>query len=114
MAQQQQRRVWLAGGALAAVALCWYVRRRTRQRSGREVDDLGRLSRCPSSDDNVDGSTERLQSLFDEAVKVARTFPDGMLNQRDQLMLYGLYKQAKVGDRGLDAVRSSGVRASFC
>lgn len=45
---------------------------------------------------------EELRRVFSEAAKVARSHGSGRLDQRDQLMLYGLYKQATEGDRKCD------------
>jgi hypothetical protein len=75
---------------------------------------LGRGGRCrrddakPSFPDDHyfdrDFDEERLEKDFEAAANTSRSFPDGYLDARDQLMLYGLYKQATVGDRTGDAV----------
>ncbi|KAL7540497.1 hypothetical protein ACHAXR_010167 [Thalassiosira sp. AJA248-18] len=102
--QQRQQRMWMAGGTLVAIALSliWYKRQKGRgkQRRGRGDDlplDLF------LEEDEFKGKEHELQQLFVEAVKVARKFSGGMLDQRDQLMLYGLYKQSREGDRNGDA-----------
>lgn len=111
LALQRQRRqlAWAAAGTLAAVALglVWYKRRSIAKRRRRGGD--GGLPRdlFLDEDDGFSGTDEELKQLFEEAAKVARAFPDGMLDQRDQLMLYGLYKQAREGDRHDDAVSTS-------
>lgn len=89
-----------------AVALSWiwykkYVQKGRRKRSGDGVG--GNLPRDLFLEEDANGTEEDLQQLFDEAAKVARAFPDGMLDQNDQLMLYGLYKQAKEGERNVNA-----------
>jgi len=90
------------------VALGWiwyknYVRRgKGRPKDNRRGDDLSR-DPFPEDDDGFSGTEEELLQVFDEAAKLVRKFPDGMLDQRDQLMLYGLYKQAKEGERNVDA-----------
>mmetsp|Transcript_12552 Transcript_12552/g.26729 ORF Transcript_12552/g.26729 Transcript_12552/m.26729 type:complete len:399 (+) Transcript_12552:77-1273(+) len=104
--QQRQQMIWMAGGTLMAIALGWlwykmYVRKGgSRKRGGRGNREL---PRDLVLDEDIDGTEEELQQLFHEASKQARAFPNGMLDQRDQLMLYGLYKQAKEGDRNGDA-----------
>ncbi len=111
MLQQRQQRMMWAGGALAVVALSliWYKKhsqpkRKRRGGGGRE----GGLPRdlFLDEDDGFNGTDEELQQVFVEAARVARQFPDGLLDQRDQLMLYGLYKQAKEGDRNDENVVS--------
>mmetsp|Transcript_52168 Transcript_52168/g.110878 ORF Transcript_52168/g.110878 Transcript_52168/m.110878 type:complete len:393 (+) Transcript_52168:98-1276(+) len=111
MAALEQRRrqgMWMAGGALFAVAVGWiwyrkYVQRGKRRRSGRGTGGDDGLPRDLFFEEDDGVSEEELEQVFDEAAKAARKFPDGMLVQRDQLMLYGLYKQAKEGDRNVDA-----------
>jgi hypothetical protein len=74
---------------------------------------MGRRGRCKRdtkssfpSDDNFDHDfdEERLEKDFEAAASISRSFPDGYLDARDQLMLYGLYKQSTIGDRTGDAV----------
>lgn len=102
--QQQQQRMWMVGGAFVVIAVSyiWYKRNNGQKRSKRNHDNENKLPRdlCLEEDDEC--TVEELQQLFGEAAKVARQFPNGMLDQRDQLMLYGLYKQANKGDRGDD------------
>ncbi|KAL9182175.1 hypothetical protein ACHAXT_012827 [Thalassiosira profunda] len=105
---QTQQRALAAGGALAlaALGLIWYRKSaRKARRRGREGKGLPR-DLLLDDDDGFDGTPEELQQVFEEAAKVARKFPAGMLDQRDQLMLYGLYKQAREGDRNADAAPS--------
>lgn len=49
---------------------------------------------------------EQLEQEFTNAANTASSFPSNFLDTRDQLMLYGLYKQATVGDRNVDEVSS--------
>ena len=106
--QQRQQRLWLAGGTTLVVAilsLIWYKRSVAQKRSKRRRDfDKGgsRDLFLDQDGDEFDGTEEELQQVFDEASQVARAFPKGMLNQKDQLMIYGLYKQANEGDRSDD------------
>ncbi len=98
--QQQQRMLWAASGALLLISATywmWYKKSKKQQRRG------GRNNQSPlflhDDDDNeFNGTPEQLQQVFNEAAKVARSFPKEMLDQRDQLMMYGLYKQALQGD----------------
>jgi len=106
--QQRQQRMWVAGGALMLVALSliWYKKqsqkgKRQRRRGGGGSDNLPR-DLFLDEDDGFNGTEEELRQVFDEASKVARAFPSGMLDQKDQLMIYGLYKQSKEGDRNDD------------
>jgi len=91
--QQQQRLIWVGTGAMVLMAVtCWmrYKKSKTHQRR-RQRDNNN------NSDDNeFNGTSEELQQLFNEAAKAARQLT--MLDQRDQLMMYGLYKQALQGD----------------
>ena len=94
---QQQRMLWAASGALLLIsATCWmwYKKSKKQQRRG------GRQLFLQHDDDDneFNGTPEQLQQVFNEAAKVARSFPKEMLDQRDQLMMYGLYKQALQGD----------------
>jgi acyl-CoA-binding protein len=112
--QQQQRRMWLAvtGGlvltTIAALQLIiWHRRRRGRSRGDKHLpSDL-----VLNYDDEPD---DELCLVFNEAAKLVRSWQhDGdaynvKLDQRDRLMLYGLYKQAMVGNRNdSDAVKPS-------
>lgn len=108
---QRQQRLWMAGGTLIVVALSlfWYKRysqKGSRRRPGGEGDGDVPRDLVLNEDDGFDGTEEELLQVFNEAAKVARSFPDGMLNQKDQLMVYGLYKQAREGDRSDDTVVS--------
>jgi len=103
--RQRQQQMWMAGGAILVVALSliWYKKQSSRKgKRRRGGDDLPR-DLFLDEDDGFNGTEEELQQVFNEALKVARAFPNGMLDQKDQLMLYGLYKQAMGGDRGDDA-----------
>ena len=111
--QQRQQRLWLAGGTtlvVAIISLIWYKRSVAQKRSKRRRDlDKGGsrdLFLDQDDDDEFEGTEEELQQVFDEASQVARAFPKGMLNQKDQLMIYGLYKQANEGDRSDDNAAS--------
>jgi acyl-CoA-binding protein len=110
----------MAAGALtiAALGLLW-LRRRTRKgcsrgRGGGGCYGHNMLPRDLLLDDddgndghNVDEPDEELRQVFDEAARVARSIPDGSMDRRDQLMLYGLYKQALEGDRNEDGKPSN-------
>ena len=106
--QQRQQRLWLAGGTTLVVtilSLIWYKRSvvaQKRSKRRRDLDKGGSRDLFLDQDDEFDGTEEELQQVFDEASQVARAFPKGMLNQKDQLMIYGLYKQANEGDRSDD------------
>ena len=101
MASQQRRRLWMAGGALAiaALSLLWYKRHSRKGR--RRWEGVGDPPRdlALDDDDGFDEPDEELRQVFDEAAKLARSIPGGALDQRDRLMLYGLYKQSTEGDR---------------
>jgi len=91
--QQHQRLIWVGTGAMVLMAVTcwmWYKNSKTHQRR-RQRDNNN------NSDDNeFNGTSEELQQLFNEAAKAARQLT--ILDQRDQLMMYGLYKQALQGD----------------
>jgi acyl-CoA-binding protein len=111
--QQQQRRMWMAvaGGlvltTIAALRLIIWHRRRRGGRGDKHLPtDL-----VLNDDDEPD---DELCLVFNEAAKLVRSWQhDGdaynvKLDQRDRLMLYGLYKQAMVGNRNeSDAVKPS-------
>lgn len=81
--------------AAAAVALgVWIWRRKSKQHT-----DTTFSGNTFNVDDEYSKSPEKLRQEFDTACSVAKSFPDGYLDQRDQLMVYGLYKQALIGDR---------------
>lgn len=107
MKHQQQQRIVIVGAILLVTsASCWIwyksksKGKQRRRRRGRGGDNYSSGSEMQQLllDDDFDVTPEELQQLFDEAAKVARAFPKGMLDQRDQLMMYGLYKQAQHGD----------------
>ena len=106
--QQRQQRLWLAGGTTLVatiLSLIWYKRSVAQKLSKRrrDLDKGGSRDLFLDQDgDEFDGTEEELQQVFDKASQVARAFPKGMLNQKDQLMIYGLYKQANEGDRSDD------------
>jgi len=114
MALRQQRMwVWATGGALVAVTalgLIWYkhyssrgrMRRQRRRGGGGGAEDRLPRDLFLDEDDGFDGTEEELQQVFDEAAKAARKLPEKILDDRDRLMLYGLYKQARQGDRDDD------------
>lgn len=107
----QQRLLLVTGGVLVVIAasLLWYNKySRTRRRQHR--DDLIFDEAVDDDDDFNNEPDEELQRVFSEAAKVAKSFGGGVLDQRDQLMLYGLYKQATVGDRNDDDHEA----VSFC
>lgn len=92
---KQLRYVSAAAMVVALGILMW--RRKSEQRkdtkiSGKTFDND--YSECP----------EKLRQEFDKACSAAKSFPDGYLDQRDQLMLYGLYKQALIGDQSENPV----------
>ena len=102
--QQQQQRLWIVGGTsliILGLSLYWYKRSKYNTQQKRRDDTRGHeIPRDLFLDEQDDNVTEvQLQQVFNEATKVARKFTNGMLNQKDQLMLYGLYKQACEGDR---------------
>ena len=104
--QQRQQRSWMVGGTLVVVALSWIWYKRKHAQKQRRTQGKGEnlpKDLLLDEDDGFDGTDEELLQVFDEAAKVARKLPHDMLDQRDQLMLYGLYKQAKEGDRNVDA-----------
>lgn len=100
--QQQQQRMWMVGGAFVVIAVSYIWYKRNGQRRSKRNDIENNLPRDLFLEGDDECTEEELQQVFDEAAKVARQFPNGMLDQRDQLMLYGLYKQANEGDRGDD------------
>lgn len=107
----QQRLLLVTGGVLVAIAasLLWYNKySRTRRRQHR--DDLIFNEAVDDDDDFNNEPDEELRRVFIEAAKVAKSFGGGVLDQRDQLMLYGLYKQATEGDRNDDDHKA----VSFC
>ena len=89
--------------AVAAIGTMYYLwtRRNTSQRpkqlNDNEMEDA-------KIDEYYANNPELLQLDFEKAAHTAKTFPDGYLDTRDQLMVYGLYKQATLGDRTGDAV----------
>ncbi len=99
----------MAAGALtiAALGLIW-LKRHTRKGRRRFLGhDMPRdLLLDDDNDGHDDEPDEELRQVFDEAARVARSVPDGALDRRDQLMLYGLYKQALGGDRNEDGAVS--------
>lgn len=105
MASRQHQRLWMAGGAFAiaaALGLLWYERHSRRGRRRRGVGDSPSRDLVLVDDDDDDGLDEpddELRQVFDEAASLARSIPGGALDRRDQLMLYGLYKQSTEGDR---------------
>ena len=107
----QQRLLLVTGGVLVVIAasLLWYNKySRTRRRQHR--DDLIFNEAVDDDDDFNNEPDEELRRVFIEAAKVAKSFGGGVLDQRDQLMLYGLYKQATEGDRNDDDHKA----VSFC
>ena len=106
MASRQHQRLWMAGGAFAiaaALGLLWYERHSRRGRRRRGVGDppgSRDLVLVDDDDDGLDEPDDELRQVFNEAASLARsTIPCGALDRRDQLMLYGLYKQSTEGDR---------------
>jgi hypothetical protein len=92
----------MVGGALAIAALSLHWYKRHSQRGCRQWGGVG----DPPQDlalDNNDGFNEpeeELRRVFNKAAKLVRLIPGGVaLDQRDQLMLYKLYKQSMEGDR---------------
>jgi hypothetical protein len=108
------QRIWLAGGAMAVVALSlfwyknYYSRRRRNFHDGGYRDDLVFREEEEEDDDFDKEPDEELRRVFSEAATVARSsfLAGGNLDQRDQLMLYGLFKQATEGNRNDDIVVS--------
>ena len=100
---QQQQKLWIVGGTslvILGLSLYWYKRSKYNTQQKRRDDRGHEIPRDLFFDEHDDNVTEvQLQQVFNEATKVARKFTNGMLNQKDQLMLYGLYKQACEGDR---------------
>ncbi len=79
------------------MSLLWY-RKYSRRRLYHHLDEGYDLNF--HDDDFEREPDEELQRVFSEAAKVAKSFGGGgAFDQRDQLMLYGLYKQATEGDR---------------
>ena len=117
--KQRQQRLWMAGGALVVVAFTWiwYKNYGGSRQKGREkrrgrrkytddgtVDGVARKQFVFGGEDEYSRTEEELREEFEQAANVARSFSDSMLDQRDQLMLYGLYKQALEGDRNIERV----------
>jgi len=87
--QQRQRMLWMGSGAMLLMAVsCWIWYKNKSKRQSRQGDTM--------FDREFNGTSEELQLLFNEAAKAARNL--GHLDSRDQLMMYGLYKQALQGD----------------
>mmetsp|Transcript_10247 Transcript_10247/g.21387 ORF Transcript_10247/g.21387 Transcript_10247/m.21387 type:complete len:423 (-) Transcript_10247:510-1778(-) len=101
---EMQRQLVLVGGfVVVSILVGWVWMRRGRVKKGerraRGKDGGGVPSEIFSSDDGGENFTlEELEQCFEEAARVAKQFPKSFLDQRDQLMLYGLYKQALEGD----------------
>lgn len=108
MAQQRREQMALVAagvGTLAAIALGWiWYRKYVQKGRRRRLDGGAGGGGLPRDLFLEEESEEELQQVFDEAANVARKFHDGMMDKRDKLMLYGLYKQATEGDRNVDAV----------
>ncbi|KAL3804723.1 hypothetical protein HJC23_008538 [Cyclotella cryptica] len=109
MALRSRQQLRVGGTALLLIAATagmgiwvWYRgrRRRTSGRGGR--DESGDNARFDFDESEYGGTEEELRGEFDKAANVAKAFPDGFLDNRDQLMLYGLYKQALIGDRNIE------------
>ena len=81
--------------ALGLGILMW--RRKSEQRKETKISGK-------TFDNDYSESPEKLRQEFDKACSAAKSFPDGRLDQRDQLMLYGLYKQALIGDQSENPV----------
>ena len=104
--QQQHRMIWMGSGAMLLMAVsCWMWYKKSNGHHQRRDDSSSSSSRSGqqlflNKDDKdtieFNGTPEELQYLFNEASKAARNLR--MLDQRDQLMMYGLYKQALLGD----------------
>jgi hypothetical protein len=77
------------------MSLLWY-RRYSRRRQYPHLDEGNDLIFDEGDEREPD---EELQRVFSEAAKVAKSLGGNVLDQRDQLMLYGLYKQATEGDQ---------------
>jgi len=94
MKQQQQRMIWMGSGAMllmAASCWIWYKKSNKKQQQKRR-----RTQAQAQNGNNEEDIDPELQHLFNEACKAARQLKK--LDQRDQLMMYGLYKQAQQGD----------------
>ncbi len=90
--QQQQQRmmmIWMGSGAMLLMAMSCFMWYKKSKKQPKRHDNNN------NSDDDI---SQELQQLFNEATKAARQLT--MLDQRDQLMMYGLYKQALQGDVG--------------
>lgn len=96
----QATTVVVGAAAVATGLLFWY----SRWRGNKSV------RRCKHVDNIINKFTvenpEQLEQEFTNAANTASSFPSNFLDTRDQLMLYGLYKQATVGDRNVDEVSS--------
>jgi hypothetical protein len=89
MMRQQQTKLLLGHAMmLAVIGAVWLWRRNNSAKSKTNNDD---------ADDHSD-SNDTLQVEFEGAANTVKSFPNGFLDSRDQLMLYGLYKQAMFGD----------------
>ncbi len=91
--QQQKRMIWMGSGAILLMAVsCWmWYKKKSNKATRRQRDDDDMMF-----NNEFNGTSEELQQLFNEAAKAARNLTN--LDSRDQLMMYGLYKQALQGD----------------
>ena len=83
---------------LSAAAVFWIYRR--RYQASKRSNEINWENFNP----NEECDDKQLQEDFEKAASVVKAFPSGHLDQRDQLMIYGLYKQALFGDRTGDSV----------
>ena len=88
---QKQSTIYVISCATIAVALAGFMMYKKMRKTFGQDD---------SGDD--EGTIKLLQPMFLQAANMAKSFPsedvDSVMSQRDRLMLYGLYKQAKMGD----------------
>jgi hypothetical protein len=88
MMRQQTKLLLSHAMMLAVIGAVWLWRRNNSAKSKTNNAD---------ADDHSD-SNDTLQVEFEGAAITAKSFRNGFLDSRDQLMLYGLYKQAMFGD----------------
>lgn len=96
---------WLLAAAAGVGIWIWYRGWRRGASGGGGGGESDADKRWNFDENEYGGTQDELRCDFDKAASVAKAFPDGFLDPRDQLMLYGLYKQAMNGDRNIEQVR---------
>uniref|UniRef100_A0A7S1Z4I0 ACB domain-containing protein n=1 Tax=Ditylum brightwellii TaxID=49249 RepID=A0A7S1Z4I0_9STRA len=85
----------------AAALLLWRYTKKKREKSGSMdiANPKDNLLAIPP--EGLEEMVAKLQKSFDKAVLNLKTVPEKAIDQNDRLMVYGLYKQATVGDRNI-------------